>query len=91
MLFGVCSRSVRIERPLSLPRLNDGEVIGAHHMLQNIEAQVPFLLPAGFRQASKQTRRDGFPAGFVDVSNNIDSSIVSTGACAPKIRVLNRR
>ena len=48
ILSRVRGRHVRVDGLLTLPGFDDGEVICAHRMLQNVEAQIAFVLAALF-------------------------------------------
>ena len=56
ILSGMGGGHVRVERLLVPPAFNHREVIGAHHMLHDVEPEVAGFLPTGLRQAPEHHR-----------------------------------
>jgi len=71
------SRGVRVERLLILPEFDHGEVIGAHCMLENVEAKIAVFLPAGFRLSTEEVRCVRALTADVDVRDDERRAIVS--------------
>src|SRR5262245_4305839 len=69
-------RGMRVECLLILPDFEDREVIGAHCMLQHVEAKIAFFLPAGFRQSSEEVRCVRALAADVDMRYDVCRAIV---------------
>jgi len=67
---------MRVESLLILPDFDDREVIGAHCMLQHVEAKIAVFLSAGFRQSSEEVRCVRALAADVDVRDDVRRAIV---------------
>ena len=56
ILARVRGRDVRVERLLVAPRFDDGEMVRAHRVLQDVEPEIACLLAARLRQSSEHHR-----------------------------------
>jgi hypothetical protein len=65
-----------VECLLILPDLYHREVIGAHCVLQHIEAKIAVFLSAGFGQSSEEVRCIRALAADVDVRDDVRRAIV---------------
>ena len=73
VLLRVHGSGVRVERGLTLPDLDDGEVIQARCVLQNVEPQRSLIATAGLRESFEQPWRVGLrTANRVDMSHDVD-------------------